>query len=396
METRRLLTTDIIKSLGIFPVVGIIGSRQVGKTTLAKTIKTDIYPDAVYLDLERPSDYDKLNNAETYLKYYEEKLVIIDEIQRKPDLFPVIRSLVDDKRRPGRFLILGSASPSLKRQSAESLAGRIIYHELNPICLREFTTGNPDDLWVLGGYPPSIFADSDESSFIWRESFIETYLERDIPQLGFRVPAIQLRRFMQMLSHIQGQLWNANKIAASMGVSNTAVNHYLGMLSDTFMLRILQPYFPNIKKRIVKSPKVYIRDVGILHALLNIKNFDELISHPSAGASWESWVIEQILAISGKEFQPFFYRTAAGAEIDLVLVRGNKPEIAIEVKRNQSPSISRSMANALADLKPVKSFIVYPGDELYPVAENVIALPDSKISNEIFELKSFPEPLRVR
>lgn len=379
----RKLKPQIKASLRHFPVVGLIGARQVGKTTLAKVI-TDEWPkEVMYLDLERPSDLAKLDEAELYLEQHSDSMVILDEVQRKPDLYPVLRALVDAKRRNGRFLILGSASPELIRQSSESLAGRIIYHELSPFSLAEIEAANKNisKLWCRGGYPRSFLARSEKDSNQWREAFIQTHLERDIPNLGLRIPASALKRFWQMLSHCHGQLWNASKIAASLGVSATTVRHYLDILQDTFMVRQLQPFHLNIKKRLVKSPKLYLRDSGLLHSLLRIQSQEDILGHPSMGASWEGWVIEQILSYIPGSWPTFFYRTSGGAEIDLIIQPARKKLIiAIEIKYSLDPRPTKGFWSAFSDLKSAKGFVVYPGQEYYPLGKEVFALPVSELN----------------
>lgn len=317
----RKLENIIWEALDRFPVVGLIGARQVGKTTLARALTDRLPGKSLYLDLERPSDLAKLADPEFFLEQHAGELVVLDEIQRRPEIFPVLRALVDADRRNGRFLVLGSASPDLLRQSSESLAGRIIYHELPPLRIGE-VAASPDGwrtLWCRGGLPQSYLAPSDHVSLEWRQAFVTTYLERDLPVLGFRTPATTLRRFWQMLAHSNGQLWNASKIAGSLGVSAPAVRHYLDLLEDTFMVRQLQPYHANLKKRQTKSPKAYVRDSGLLHAILGLETMDAILGHPSAGSSFEGWVIEQVVSVLPASWHPFFYRTTAGAEIDLVL-----------------------------------------------------------------------------
>jgi len=371
----RTLNDAIVSSLKTFPVVSLIGSRQVGKTTLAKNVREAVAKDAIYLDLELPSDWNKLQDPELYLRQFSETLVIIDEIQRMPSLFPIIRALVDQNRVGGRFLILGSASPALLRHSSESLAGRIIYHELTPFNMFETGSEHLERLWLCGGYPESYLADNEKESFAWRESYIKTYLEMDIPQLGIRIPSAQLRRFWTMLAHSHGQLWNGNKIAGSLGVSAPTVRHYLDILEDTFVVRRLQPYHANVKKRLIKSPKVYIRDSGLLHTLLRIGGMDDLQGHPALGSTWEGFVIEQVISLLPDNRDVYFYRTNAGAEIDLVLFdKKNKP-VAIEIKYSMSPAVSRGFWNACEDLTCKKGFIIYPGNEIYPVGKNVFAMP---------------------
>ena len=377
MMIKRDLEPRLLRSLRRFPVVGLVGPRQVGKTTLARVVAREL-GHAVYLDLERPSDAARLTDPELYLEPLAGRLVILDEIQRRPDLFPVLRSLVDARRANGRFLILGSASPDLTRQASESLAGRIAYHELTPFTAGEVATRARDTrttLWTRGGFPGSYLASSNARSVAWREAFIDTHLQRDLPALGVRVPATALRRFWEMLAHCHGQLWNASKIAGSLGVTAPTSRHYLDTLEDTFMIRQLPPFAASLKKRLVKSPKVYLRDSGLLHALLRIGNLDDLLGHPVAGASWEGWVIEQALAASSANTGASFFRTAAGAEIDLVLERPSSRRIALEIKLSSSPTPSRGFWSGIADLKPAAAFVVYPGKERYPLGQGVEALP---------------------
>ena len=366
-----------------YPVVGILGSRQVGKTTLAKMIRERMKKKVIYLDLELPSDLNKLQDPELYLSRFEDTLVIIDEIQRMRSLFPLLRALVDRNRSAGRFLILGSASLELIRHSSESLAGRIIYHELSPFSLSEINSENIQKLWLRGGYPESYISRNNDESYVWREAFIKSYLETDIPQLGIRIPAQQLRRFWTMIAHSHGQLWNASKIAGSLGISAPTVMSYLDILEETFIVRQLRPYYSNIKKRLIKSPKVYIRDSGLLHALLNIRTLDDLHGHPALGSSWEGFVVEQILRILPERWQAYFYRTGAGAEIDLVLFDGKHKPVAVEIKYSVSPKLERGFWNAYEDLSCKKGFVLYPGEESYPLGRNVATLPAKKLA-EIF------------
>jgi len=371
----RKIQKEVEKSLTQYPVVGILGPRQVGKTTLAKAIKSARPQNTVYLDLELPSDMNKIQDPEIYLGPLADSLVMIDEIQRLPSLFPLLRALVDQKRVAGRFLILGSASPDLLRHSSESLAGRIIYHELCPFILEETGYDRIQQLWLRGGYPDSYLAATDETSFAWREAFIKTYLEMDIPQLGIRIPAVQLRRFWTMLAHYHGQLWNASQIAGSLGISAPTVQRYLDILEDTFIVRRLPPYHANLKKRLIKSARVYIRDAGLLHTLLRNRTREDLYSHPSLGSAWEGFVIEQILGLIPDDRQTCFYRTNAGAEIDLLLTHHPAGPIAIEIKYSLSPKVTKGFWNGYEDLECRKGFIVYPGEECYPIGKNVFALP---------------------
>jgi uncharacterized protein len=379
----RLLQERVEKSLKRYPVVGILGSRQVGKTTLAKMIQARIGKRVIYLDLELPSDLNKLQDPELYLSRFEDALVIIDEIQRMSSLFPLLRSLVDRNRTAGRFLILGSASLELIRHSSETLAGRIIYHELSPFSLEETNNDNIQKLWLRGGYPESYISRHNDDSFTWREAFIKTYLEMDIPRLGIRIPSQQLRRFWTMIAHSHGQLWNASKIAGSLGISAPTVKNYLDILVETFIVRQIQPYHANIKKRLIKSPKVYIRDSGLLHTLLNLRTTEDLHGHPSLGSSWEGFIVEQILRILPDRWEAFFYRTGAGAEIDLVLLDSKHKPIAVEIKYSVSPKWEKGFWNAYEDLSCKKGFIIYPGVESYPLGKNVSTLPIKNLS-EIF------------
>ena len=383
----RNLYEKITTSLEQFPVVGIIGSRQTGKTTLAKLIQKKNM-NSVYLDLELPSDQNKLREPELYLSRHGDALVIIDEIQRMPSLLPLIRALVDQNRVPGRFLILGSASPDMIRKSSESLAGRVAYHELPPFQLNE--VGNRKEkataLWLRGGYPDSFLARDMESSLNWREAFIRTYLERDIPQLGIRVPASQLRNFWTMIAHQHAQLWNASQIANSLGVSAPTVRHYLSILEDTFLVRQLRPFHANLKKRMVKAPKVLIRDSGLLHSLLGIGSMDDLQGRPLVGHSWEGFVIEQIIAQLPPRWEAYFFRTAAGAEIDLILAHSGREPVAVEIKYSATPEVSRGFRGACLDLQCSKAYVVYPGSEAYPLGKATTALPLLQIRRIVSDL----------
>jgi uncharacterized protein len=377
---KRQLQDKIVKSLKTYPVVGILGPRQVGKTTLAKMLRKESVKKVVYLDLELPSDLNKLQDPELYLAQFHDSLIIIDEIQRMPSLFPLIRALTDKKRIPGRFLLLGSASPELIKHSSESLAGRIIYHELTPLTFSEIGQKSVKSLWLRGGYPLSFLVDKDDESFIWCEAFIKTYLEMDIPQLGIHIPAVQLRRFWTMLAHINGGIWNASQLAGSLGLSAPTVRGYLDILEETFIARRLQPYHFNIKKRLVKAPKVYIRDSGLLHALLRIRTEDDLQSSPYLGNSWEGFVIEQIISMLPESWTFHYYRTAAGAEIDMLLFDHKNRPVAVEIKYSTSPKLEKGFWNAFEDLNCKKGFLVYPGNESYPIASNVQVLPLKEIS----------------
>ncbi len=381
----RTLQPEVKRSLGTFPAVGLVGPRQVGKTTLARAIAATWRGEVLYLDLESPSDLAKLANAEFFLSQYTDRLVVIDEAQQKPELFALLRVLIDRERRAGRFLILGSATPDLKRQASESLAGRIAYHELHPFTLAEVGGDHPDQavltrLWLRGGYPNSYLAADDGLSMQWRANFVQTHLERDMPVLGVRVPATTLRRFWTMVAHCHGQLWNASRIGESMGTDHKTARRYLDTLADTFMLRQLAPCHLNVKKRLIKSPKVSIRCSGLLHSLLKIDTLEALQAHPICGASWEGFCIEQILATIPQQWDVSFYRTSAGAEMDLVIhpVAMTAP-IAVEIKTSTAPKLTRGNFSAREALAPRATYVVYPGRDRYPIAENVWALPVSQI-----------------
>lgn len=365
----RYITEKLQKLLMQFPVVALLGPRQCGKSTLAKLFTAP--KSFVYLDLERPSDQLKLHAPELYFAEHRDDLLCLDEIQRSPNIFPLLRSEIDDYRQPGRFLLLGSASPQLLRQSAESLAGRIAYLELTPFLLNELSdTALTSQLWNRGGFPGSLLADSDTNSMEWRYQFIRTFLEQDIPQLGIHTPTPQLQRFWQMCAHHHGQLLNRAKLAQAMDVSNNTIQHYLDILTQTFVMRSIPPYFANTKKRLVKSPKIYLRDTGILHALLNIETRDDLFGHPVFGCSWEGFVIENILGQLDSSWRCFFYRTADGVELDLIMEKGQK-RYAIECKASAAPKVSRGFWTALTDLHITHAWIIAPIQEMYPLSTTV-------------------------
>jgi predicted AAA+ superfamily ATPase len=373
---------DVKALLTEFPAVAILGPRQVGKTTLALDLADELAPDAAYLDLELPSDLARLVDPEAYFDTTQGQLVILDEVQRLPGLFATLRGVVDRQRRAGRktgqFLLLGSASGALLAQSSESLAGRLAYAELTPLLASE-TANQPgaaqERLWVRGGFPDSFLAKNDEASLRWREQFVTTYLERDIPQLGPRIPAQTLRRLWTMLAHEQSQLLNASKLAASLGISGQTVTRYLDLLCDLMLVRRLQPWAQNAEKRLVRAPKVYVRDSGLVHALLGLRTRDAILGHPVAGGSWEGWVIENLIAAAPAGTQPWFYRTSAGAEVDLVLEVPGGDCWAIEVKRSRAPTVSKGFHLGAADVKATQSFVVYPGSEPYPMGHGVQATP---------------------
>jgi len=373
MMIPRVAKARLLDLLQRFPAVALLGPRQAGKTTLALSLEDQLRPQALYLDLELPSDRAKLADPELYLSQHRDRLVILDEIHRLPDIFQTLRSLIDRRRRTGRkvsqFLLLGSASMDLMHQSAETLAGRIAYLELTPFTAAEVggtSPSAPDALWLRGGFPESFLADDDEGSFEWRTAFIQTYLERDVPALGPRVPAETLRRFWQMLAHNQGQMFNGAQLAAGLGVSGHTIARYLDIMVDLLLVRRLQPWASNVRKRLVRSPKVYVRDSGLVHALLGIRTQEELFGHPIVGPSWEGMLIENILSSLPATVRSWFYRTSAGAEIDLVLEFGPKNIWAMEIKRSISnPVPSKGFYIGCADLQAARQIILYPGKKSY-------------------------------
>jgi hypothetical protein len=369
----RQKTSAILARLVQFPAVMLLGPRQAGKTTLAEHIATA--RPSVYLDLEAPADREKLSDAALYLSGHEDRLVILDEVQRMPGLFQTLRGLIDKGRsrnlKAGRFLLLGSASIDLLRQSGESLAGRIAYVELGSLNVLEADANANERLWIRGGFPDSFLAATDAASALWRENFIRTYLERDIPQLGPRVPAETLRRFWTMLAHEQGTTLNAASLARGLGVDGKTVARYLDLLVDLLLVRRLPPFHANVGKRLVKSPKVYLRDSGIVHALLGLDNREAVLGHPVTGGSWEGYVIENLLSAAPERTGAYFYRTAAGAEIDLVLELPGGRRWAMEIKRGLAPKLEKGFHHARADLEPERSFIVYSGEDRYPKAAGV-------------------------
>lgn len=368
-----------------FPVVALLGARQVGKTTLARQLTGE--PDGVTrFDLEDPIDRERLRDPMLALRDLT-GLVVIDEIQHAPETFPVLRVLADRDPLPARFLVLGSAAPELLRQSSESLAGRIAFHELQPFDLREVGTENWRALWLRGGFPRSFLADDDAASTRWRRAFIRTYLERDLPQLGIRVPGDTIRRFWTMLAHYHGQTWNGAELARAFGVSQTTVRHYLDILTATFMARRLPPWHENLAKRQVKTPKVYLSDSGLVHELLGIEDQRALESHPKVGASFEGFAVEQVIrCLAAEPEQCFTWGLHSGAELDLLVVRAGQ-RLGFEVKRTSAPKTTRSMRTALEVLRLERLDVVYPGTEVFPLAERVravgiVALPELLMSEQ--------------
>ena len=371
----RQITEKLLAAIAQVPAVALLGARQVGKTTLAKTIALDI--DSIYLDLEAPEDLLKLSDPTSFLSAHADKLVILDEIQRSPELFLVLRGLIDKSReqgrRAGQFLLLGSASIDLMRQSSESLAGRISYIEMSGLNLAEIDRNQQhrQTLWLRGGFPDSYLAADDDVAMDWLESLIRTYLERDIPQMGFRVPAARLRRLWTMLAHLQGETINYSKLASNLEVDAKTVSHYIDILTDLLLVRRLEPWHTNVKKRLVKSPRYYVRDSGILHRLLGINSYDTLLSNPVLGKSWEGFAVENILSVLPSRAESYFYRTAAGAEVDLVIKMPSSEIWAIEIKHGVAPKIGKHYSQTCDDVGAAHKYILYGGDDEFAVRNDV-------------------------
>lgn len=381
----RRRAAEVSSLLRQTPAVVLLGPRQVGKTTLALEIADQ--RDAVYLDLESEPDRGRLAEPQLYFADHAEELVILDEIQRAPGLFEALRGTIDQGRREGRgdgrFLLLGSAAVDLLAQSGETLAGRVAFVELAPFDVLEIESSRFDELWIRGGFPPSFLASDDEKSLRWRTDFIRAYLERDIPQLGPRIPAETLRRLWTMLAHNQSALLNAAQLARGLGVSGATIGHYLDLMVDLLLVRRLQPRLANVGKRLVRSPKVYVRDSGLVHALLGLVDKEAVLGHPVAGPSWEGFVIENAIGAARERAEPSFYRTSGGAEIDLILSWRDGREWAIEVKRSATPKLERGMRSALEDLRPERSFVVYPGGERYRLGPETEAIGLAELCAEI-------------
>jgi predicted AAA+ superfamily ATPase len=387
---KRTAQAEIVALLDEFPAVGILGPRQVGKTTLAQDIAVLFEPKPIYLDLESPSDLSKLNEPEAYFELHSGKLIILDEIQRMAGLFQVLRGTIDRRRhqglRSGQFLMLGSASLDLLKQSSETLAGRIAYKELSGFNVAEIASKSSTDqdrLWLRGGFPDSFLGKNDEASLRWRLNFISTYLERDVPQFGARIPSVTLRRLWTMLAYNQGGQLNAATLGMNLGISSITAKRYTELLEDLLLIRSLRPWSGNVGKRLVKAPKIYIRDSGLVHALLNLKTIDDILGHPVVGASWEGFVIENLLSGLPVGATAWFYRTSAGAEIDLVIEYNSKKIYAIEIKRSLTPSLSKGFYLGCDDIKASHRFIVYPGKERFPLSKDVNAIPLAEMITEL-------------
>jgi predicted AAA+ superfamily ATPase len=376
MLIQRRVAPEVVARLEQMPAVALVGPRQAGKTTLALAIAEG--RKAAYLDLESVADRARLDEPALYFADHADELAILDEVHRVPGLFETLRSVIDQGRREGRgagrFLLLGSAAIDLLAQSGETLAGRIGFVELSPFDILEVGAEHLDRLWLRGGFPESFLAKDDAASLAWRDDFIRTYLERDIPQLGPRIPAETLRRLWTMFAHRQGGLLNAAQLARSLGVDGKTIAHYLDLMVDLLLVRRLPPRLANVGKRLVRSPKVYVRDSGLVHALLGLADKEALLGHPVVGASWEALAIESLIGIAGRRAEPSFYRTGGGAEIDLVLTWRDGREWAVEVKRTLAPHLERGLRSAIEDVKPERSFVVYPGPDRFHLAPGVEAI----------------------
>lgn len=360
-----------------------------GKTTLARGIADERGPRALYLDLERAADRRRLDDADHFLRAQAGKLVVIDEIHRAPGLFEVLRGVIDDRRREGdrtgHFLLLGSATLDLMRQASESLAGRAAYVELPPIDAAEIdaTSYGVETLWVRGGFPESLLARSDTSSLSWRRDFIRSYLERDVPMFAPRLPSESIDRLWRMLAHEQGAMLNQSRLAASLGVSAPTVARYVDLLVDMLLVRRLRPWSGNVGKRLVRTPKLFVRDSGLVHALLDLESWNDVVGHPVAGASWEGLVIETLVAVAGERYTPLFYRTEDGAEVDLVLERGADVAVAVEIKRSTAPKLSRGFRLGCEALRPAAAFVVHAGTDRWPMPGGAEAIPLQALASQL-------------
>ena len=370
MIKRKQLAEDLAL-LDLSPVLAITGPRQCGKTTLAHELSRQLKKNTIYLDMESATDRNKLTDPELYFEQHEDKCLIIDEIQFYPDLFPLMRSAIDKKRITSRFIILGSASPQLLQQSSESLAGRIIYKELSPFNLLEIGPDNQSKHWLRGGFPEAYLAGNEKNAFVWLQNFINTYIQRDLTRLGYISSINIFMRFVAMLAHGQGDIFNQNNFARSLGVSSPTVKKYLYYLEEAYIVRVLQSYHFNTKKRLVKSPKVYLRDSGILHHISHIITRDNLSNSVLIGASWEGYVLEQIIQLLDENISPYYYRTHHGSECDLVLERGNQIIAVLEVKYSNSPVVSKGFSISISDLASKRNFMLTPSSDDYHVRKDI-------------------------
>jgi predicted AAA+ superfamily ATPase len=376
----RYIYNELLEIIHEFPVLGIVGPRQVGKTTIAKLLVKDIKKDTVFLDLENPRDIAKLTDPMLFFENNQDKCIIIDEVQINKELFPIIRAVIDLNREPARFILLGSASPELIRDSSESLAGRIYYKELTPFHFDEVNTVvSYQKHWLNGGYPEALLTDSKSKSKRWRRSFIQTYIERDLPMLGLQSKTTDIQRLFRMISHLHGQQLNYQLLSKSLGLSGPTIKKQIDFLEHAYIVRLLEPYYYNTSKRLVKSPKIYVRDTGLLHSLLEVDEIDQLFGNPVIGNSWEGYVVEQIYAVLPDGCSLNYYRTQQGAELDLIICRNLIPLIALEIKFNSNPKISHGNEISLQDLGINKCFVVVPETDSYFLKPNIEVVSLSSI-----------------
>lgn len=372
MIIQRTILSDLGRLVDSFPVVGVIGPRQIGKTFLVHQLKEQLTKKSIYLDLELASDVAKLSDPQLYLQQQADQIVILDEVQRMPGLFPLLRALVDQHRVPGRFILLGSASPELIRDVSESLAGRIAYLEVNPFSIKEMPAEfSQNIIWLRGGFPLSILASTSSKANGWMRFFVKSYIERDLPLLGLQVSPIQIERLWKMLAWLNGQVLNISDVANSLGLSVPTAKRYIDFMENAFLIRRIYPVWTNLKKRLVKAPKIFIRDTGILHHLLGIPDYDQLLAHPAAGHSWEGFVIQQIAANLPAQVEMLYYRTHNGSEVDLVLNKGLTVVAAIEIKLSDAPTLSRGNTIAFTDLAATANYVITPSSDDYLIRENL-------------------------
>lgn len=398
---KRRLAPLLEMRLRQMPAVVLLGPRQVGKTTLARQIAAARKERSLYLDLERPADQRRLADADAFLRAHPGKLIVIDEIHRAPELFATLRGIIDERRatgeRHGHFLLLGSASIELMRQTSESLAGRVSYLELSPVDALELPRpANPNRLWLRGGFPESLLARTDVRSLDWRHDFVRSYLERDVPMFAPRLPAATIGRLWTMLAHAQATQLNQSRLASSLAVSTPAVGRYLDLLADLLLVRRLQPWSQNLGKRLVRTPKVYLRDSGLVHALLDIGSWNDLLGHPVAGPSWEAFVTENLIAAAGDAMRPYFFRTEDGAEIDLLFERGGVVDVAVEIKRSTAPTLSRGFHFACGAVQPRQKFLVHGGEHTWPMENGVTAITLIDLMRLLAGAKAAQRGRRVR